>query len=84
MENEKVEVSFTIRVQGMVGGSFEIDKKDFERIKERWESRPLSHEETDLADELLSLAPFDYMRYLNIEDMEIEDLDSAQAEGDQE
>lgn len=82
MENEKVEVSFTIRVQGMVGGSFEIDKKDFKQIKERWESRPLRHDATDLADKLLGLAPFDYMKYLNIEEMEIEDLDSAQAEGD--
>ena len=75
--SNKVEVSFTIMVRGMVGGSFEMDREDFERIQKRWESRLSSHRETELADELLGFAPFDYMRHLNIDEMEIEELDEA-------
>lgn len=72
---DKVEVSFTITLEGMVGGSFDMDRAMYERIKEKWEGAGgLRHDATDLADELLCHAPFDFMRHLNIEDMEIEEL----------
>ena len=77
MSEETVTVSFTILVRGTVGGSFEVSKKDFDRINEKWESRLSSHRETELAEELLGLASFDYMRYMDIDELEIEDLDEV-------
>lgn len=74
-KKDKVEVSFRIKVDGMIGGSFEMPRADYERLRAKWEARGNHHEETDLADELLGLAPFDYFRYLNVEDMEIEEME---------
>lgn len=80
---DKVEVSFSITVEGMVGGSFDMDRTMYERIKEKWEGAGgLRHDATDLADELLYHAPFDFMRYMNIETMEIEDLSSEEESDD--
>lgn len=79
--SEKVQVRFSIEVAGMIGGSFEMDREDYERIKDRLEPRMRSHEETELAEELLDHAPFDYMRHLNITGMEIEDLGIDEQEG---
>lgn len=79
---DKVEVSFSITVEGMVGGSFDMDRTMYERIKEKWEAGGRHHDETDLADELLSHAPFDFMRHLNIEAMEIEELDVTEDHND--
>ena len=72
---DEVEVRFTITLEGMVGGSFDMDRAICERIKEKWEEGVRRHDATDLADELLFHAPFDIMRFLNIESMEIEELD---------
>lgn len=35
---DKVEVSFSITVEGTVGGSFDMDRAMYERIKEKWEA----------------------------------------------
>jgi len=72
---DKVKVSFNIRVRGTVGGSFEIDREEFDRIRAAWQKRPNSLQETDLAEQLMDSAMFDYMRHINIDEMEIEQLE---------
>ena len=78
MSNKRVQVNFQINVRGMIGGSFDIDADEYAKIEKRWGKRKSSHEETDLADELLSYAPFNFFNHLNVDKMEIEELDSEE------
>ena len=72
---KKVKVRFDIRVEGRIGGSFEMSEADYKRLSAKLESRGNHHQETDLADELLSLAPFNYFEHLMVDDMEIDDFE---------
>lgn len=73
---KKVNVSFRIDVRGMIGGSFEMSKSDFDRLMKKYEGgRRSSHAETDLADELLGLAPLNYFDHLNVDEMEITEFE---------
>jgi hypothetical protein len=74
--SSKVNVKFTILVKGMIGGSFEIDRDVLADLRKRMgPGRRKSHEETDIADELLSHAPFNYFDHLNVDEMEIEEME---------
>lgn len=73
---KKVEMRFSIKVDGRVGGSFEVDRAVYERLLKKWEAGTRRND-TALAEELLALAPFNYFQHLMVEDMEIEDLGTA-------
>lgn len=75
---KKVNVRFSIDVRGMIGGSFEMGRDEYERLLAKYEGgRRSSHAETDLAEELLGLAPLNYFDYLNVDEMEITDLETV-------
>lgn len=78
MSAKKVQVNFQINVRGMIGGSFDIDADEYAEIERKWRKRKNSHDETDLAEELLSCAPFNFFNHLNVDEMEIEELDSKE------
>lgn len=75
MSSKMVQVKFCIDVRGMVGGSFEMTEANYKRIRKQWETRKSIHDETDTADELLGLAPFNFFDHLNVDEMEITELD---------
>lgn len=67
-------VRFRIEVKGVVGGSFDIPDDEYERLLAKWEGARRDSEQTEAAEELLGMAPFDYFRHLCVDDMEITDL----------
>lgn len=74
--DKKVEMRFSIQVRGSMGGSFTVDKADYEKLRKKWEGGSgCRHDDTDLAEELLALAPFNYFDHLIVDEMEIQDLD---------
>jgi hypothetical protein len=79
MDNGNVTVSFSITVKGAIGGSFEMPRDAYEQLRARWEARGNCHDETELAEKLLGMAPLNYFDHLMVDEMEIEDLDSKNA-----
>lgn len=75
MSNPKmVNVKFRIDVRGMIGGSFEMPEREYTKLLKKWQTRHTSHEDTEISEDLLALAPFDYFQHLNVGDMEITEL----------
>jgi hypothetical protein len=73
--SDTVNVKFRIKVEGQIGGSFDMPRKEYKRLLAAWEKRGNVHEETDLADEMLALAPFNYFDHLMVDEMEIEEFE---------
>jgi hypothetical protein len=74
----KVNVRYSIQVRGSIGGSFEISQSDFRRLSKALQDRRSSHQETDLAEDFMSLAPFNLFDHLNVDEMEIEQFDKVE------
>lgn len=74
--SKKVEVKYHILVRGYIGGSFDMDAKEYAKLRAQWEKRGNRFGETELAHEVIDWSRMGF-DHLNIDEMEIEEFDAA-------